>query len=172
MWSMSKWILFKSYKINSWYDVPWHAQNRVILVQTLFRSGRFSLWNCETSPRFGFCVFRFTLNPLRFSLMRETEAKMTKADQFTKLQFLNNKIDQNANFVKLPSAKSLFLNKSKSFLMIAQFLILPFFMSVSLVRENLRGLRTGIKHKIPSLVQCMLNCYTNFTFSYRNFSPT
>ena len=83
--------------------------------------------------------------------MRETEAKMTKADQFTKLQFLNNKIDQNANFVKLPSAKSLFLNKFKSFLMIAQFLILPFFMSVSLVRENLRGLRKKIKTQNPNL---------------------
>ena len=43
------------------------------------------IWICHHSlhvglcPRLGFCVLDFTLNPLRFSLTRETDTKMTRA---------------------------------------------------------------------------------------------
>ena len=53
--------------------------------------------------------YRFSLNPRRFSLMRETSSKMTSAKSWTicKLQFLNDIIDQNNIFAKLPSDKQL-----------------------------------------------------------------
>ena len=41
----------------------------------------------------------------KFSLTRGTDTKMTKAEQFPKLQFLKDKIDQNTIFSQLPSAK-------------------------------------------------------------------
>ena len=44
---------------------------------------------------------KFSLNPVKFSLTRETDQS-----QFEKIQLLNGKIDQNTNFAKL-----LFVNK-------------------------------------------------------------
>ena len=57
--------------------------------------------------------------------------------------FLNDKIDQNTNFVKWP-------NVAKC-QMVAQLLALVIFESVSLVRENMRELRENLGHKIRTL---------------------
>ena len=45
-----------------------------------------------------------SLNPLKFSLDRETDTQK-KLSNFTKLPFFCDKIDQKTNFAKLPSAK-------------------------------------------------------------------
>ena len=50
----------------------------------------------------------------------------------------------------LPSDKWLFLYKFTRF-SIAQLLAVVIFVSVSLIRENLRGLRENLKHKIRTL---------------------
>ena len=62
--------------------------------------------------------FKFSLNPLRFSLTREIDTKMTVAKSWTigQLQFLNNEIDQNTNFANLTSAKWLYLYEFTSYL--------------------------------------------------------
>ena len=45
---------------------------------------------------------------LKFSLTRKINAPKKKLSDFEKLQFLNNEIDQNINFVKLPNDNSIF----------------------------------------------------------------
>jgi hypothetical protein len=44
-----------------------------------------------------------------------------------------------------------FIVQELKFCKIAQLLIFVIFVSVSLVRENVRGLRGNLKHKIPTL---------------------
>ena len=64
------------------------------------------------SPRLGFCVLNF-LSILSGFLSREKltqKWQKSKVEQFSKLQFLNDKIDQNTNFSQLSNAKRLFLN--------------------------------------------------------------
>ena len=80
----------------------------------------------------GFFCKNDSLNPLRFSLARETDTK--KAEQFFKNLFFYDKIDQNANFAKLPSFITTI--QEWKFCKIAQL----FIQSVSLARKNLRGL--------------------------------
>ena len=64
-----------------------------------------------------------------------------KPEQFCKTSSLNDKINQNINFAKLPSAKWLFfvncIIQKLKFCKITQL----FSVSVSLVKDNLRGLR-------------------------------
>ena len=52
-------------------------------------------------------MIKKSFHSLRFSLTRETDTKRTKAEQFAKLQFLNDKIDLNTNltdgYLQLPS---------------------------------------------------------------------
>ena len=59
----------------------------------------------------GFCVLNFLSMLSDFLPWKKLTQKLLapKAEQFAKLQFLNDKIDQNTNFAKLPSAKWLFL---------------------------------------------------------------
>jgi hypothetical protein len=86
--------------------------------------------------------FKFSLNPLR----------MTKAKKLSNLKNLKYKIDQNSNF-DCNLLNGCFCRNSQvtyncsAFGAIAQLFVL-FFVSVSLVRENLRGLRENLKHKI------------------------
>ena len=47
---------------------------------------------------------------LKFSLTRKINAPKKKLSDFEKLQFLNNEINQNINFVKLPNDNSIFLH--------------------------------------------------------------
>ena len=53
--------------------------------------------------------------PSNFPLTRETDSQK-KLSNFAKLQFLYDKIDQNTNFVKLPSLKWLFCIGNSTFL--------------------------------------------------------
>ena len=55
----------------------------------------------------GFFCFRFPLNPLRFT-SDQTNWDKCLLFNFAKLQFFNDKIDQNTHFAKLPSAKCIF----------------------------------------------------------------
>ena len=94
-------------------------------VQIFFQSGSL---NHPQRPRsskgshsflgIGFCVFKFFLNPFRFSFMRETGTKITKQNQkLSNLQeVLNDQIYQNTIFAKLPIAEWLFLYIFKSYL--------------------------------------------------------
>ena len=95
-----------------------------------------------------FC-FKFSFNPLKFSLMRETGTKMTRTKSWA---IVNN----------LPTCKKTiwhlaiwqnwcfgqFYHSKIEVLQIAQLLAIFIFVSFSLVRENLRGLRENFKHKI------------------------
>ncbi len=63
--------------------------------------------------------------------------------------FSSDKVDQNTNFAKFPSAKWLFLNKLTLYLQFLNFWLNLFFVLDSLVWENLRG---NLKHKILALV--------------------
>ena len=49
----------------------------------------------------------------KFSIKIKSEFSLTGLEQWTELQFLNDKIDQNTNFVKLPRAKFVFCIKKK-----------------------------------------------------------
>ena len=100
---------------------------------------------------------KFSKKNLIFSLTRETDINL----QFAKLQLLNNEIDQNTHFDKFPSAKWLFLYKFTSYLQLLNFWIL----SVSLVRENLKGFRENLRHKIWTWA---INC----NFSIRSSMST
>ena len=79
----------------------------------------------------------------RFSLTRECDTKMTKANKLSNLKNLNGKINQNFN---LTLFWAVFVEIYK-LVAITQLLVL-FFVSFSLVKENLRGLRKNVKHKI------------------------
>ena len=89
------------------------------------------------SIRLGFCILNF-LSILPGFLSRE---KMTqkwensKAEQFSKLQFLKAKIDQNTNFAQLGNVKRLFLYESKSYWQLLSFLGY-FFVPASFSRER------------------------------------
>ena len=94
--------------------------------------------------------FRFSLNPLRFSLMRETDTKITIAKcwvivNFYKKIILQLTIWQNWCF-------SQFHHPWIEVLQLAQILAPIFFLSVSLLRENVRGLSENLRHKIPTLM--------------------
>ena len=60
---------------------------------------------------------------------------------------LNDKMDQNTNFAKLPSASVNFVIKNWSFGKLLSF----FCASVSLVKENLRGLRENLNYIFRAL---------------------
>jgi hypothetical protein len=64
-----------------------------------------------------FLCLKFSLIPSSSPLTRENDTK--KLIDFAKVQFLNDKIDQNTNFAKMPSAKCLLLSilllKNQSF---------------------------------------------------------
>ena len=77
--------------------------------------------------------FIFSLNPLRFSLTRETKIKITRAKSWAKTTILYN-------------------NSRLALLQINHLLTLVIFMIVSVVRENPRGLRENKKHKTRALV--------------------
>ena len=72
-----------------------------------------SRWRCDGAPRLEFCVLNFLSILLGFLSRKKLsqKGKKSKAEQFPKLQFLNDKIDQNTNFAKLQSYKGLFLYK-------------------------------------------------------------
>ena len=55
--------------------------------------------------RFGFCVLNYLSILSDYAFTRETDTKEPKAEQYAKLPFLNNGIDKNNNFDKLPRAK-------------------------------------------------------------------
>ena len=75
-----------------------------------------------------------------------------KVSNFTKLWLFHDKIDQNTNFGKLPSAKEFFLYKCKiCHSRIEDKKIAQCFVSVSLASENLRGFREFILQKNPAL---------------------
>ena len=82
--------------------------------------------------------FKFSFNPLRFSLMRETDTKWpeTKAEQLAKLQFLNDKIDQSTNFAKSSSVKWLFLYKFTWYLQLLSFWLFFQFLLWEKIWEN------------------------------------
>ena len=61
----------------------------------------------EIVAKAGFFCFRFPLNPLRFT-SDQTNWDKCLLFNFAKLQFFNDKIDQNTHFAKLPSAKCIF----------------------------------------------------------------
>ena len=62
------------------------------------------------SNRLGFCVLDFLLILSGFVSRKKLTQKVqkSKADQYPKLQFFNDTIDQNTNFSQLASAKRLF----------------------------------------------------------------
>ena len=65
---------------------------------------------------------------------------------------MNHKLQQNTNFSELQSAKWLFFQKVTSYLVtIAHLSALVVFVTVFLVKENLRRLRENLKRKIPSI---------------------
>ena len=57
----------------------------------------------DSTLKVGILYFNFSLNPLRFSLTRESYAKMTKAKSWAicKTSIIEQYIDQMANFVKI-----------------------------------------------------------------------
>jgi hypothetical protein len=78
--------------------------------------------------RFGFCVLNFLWILSDFLSQKKLTQKwiVPKAEQFTKLQFLNDKDDQHTNFANLPSAKWLFLYQFTSYLQLLNFWLLLF----------------------------------------------
>ena len=79
----------------------------------------------DDNVRLGLCVLNF-LSILSEFLWREKLTQKwleTKAEQFSKLQFWNDKIDHNTNFVLLvlPSVKRLFFYNSTSYLQLLSF---------------------------------------------------
>ena len=81
---------------------------------------------------------KFSLNPLGFSITRETGTKMTRAKSWA---IVNNLTSYTKSFGQ-------FHHSNIEILEIAQLLAIFIFVSVSLVRENLSGLRENLKHKI------------------------
>ena len=75
--------------------------------------------------------YKFSLNPLRFS------------EQFAKLQFLNDEIDQNNIFSQITKWQTANFVQFYKLFTIAQHLALVIFVSVYM-RENLRGLRENL----------------------------
>ena len=71
----------------------------------------------------GILCFKFSLNPLRFSLTRETDSKLTRAKSWAifKTSILEWKNWPRNNFAKLPSAKRLFLYKFTFYLQLPSF---------------------------------------------------
>ena len=96
---------------------------------------------CKTISRFGFCVLNFLSILSNFFLREKLTQKMTSVKSWAICK--TSILDQNTNFVKW-----LFLYKFYKLFTIAQHLGLLIFVSVSLVRANLRELRENLKHKI------------------------
>ena len=71
---------------------------------------------------------------------------MTKDKKLSNLKNLNNKIDQNSNFNKLPLFLTVFLEVTCNCSAFG-----AIFVSVSLVKENQRELRKNLKHKIQTI---------------------
>ena len=63
------------------------------------------------APRFGFYALNFL--PILWREKLTQKWPKSNAEQFAKLQFLNDKIDQNTNFAKLPVAKYKFTDYFK-----------------------------------------------------------
>ena len=98
--------------------------------------------------RFGFCIIIFLSILSDFLSRKKLTQKWQepKAEQCAKLQFLNNEIDQKTNFGNCQMA--IFVFKVYKLFTITLLLAVVNLMSVSLVRENRRGLREKLKHKI------------------------
>ena len=77
--------------------------------------------------------------------------------------FLNDKLDQNTNFSKVPN--DYFCISLQVFFTIPQLIALVIFMLISLMRENLRGFRENLRHKIRTWA---INC----NFSIRSSMST
>ena len=79
-------------------------------INSIFR-GPYIWHRIHAFLRFGFFVLDYLSILSDFLSWEKLTQKLreSKAEQFAKLQFLNDKIDQNTNFAKLPSAKWLFL---------------------------------------------------------------
>jgi hypothetical protein len=71
--------------------------------------------------------------------------RASEKDLLVKIQFLNDEIDQKHQFCQVMSHLMDFFQESKF-----SKLLSCFCMSASLARENLRGLRENLKHKIPT----------------------
>ena len=102
-------------------------------LSNLYQARSGNLFYCLYSQT-RFCVFNF-LSILSDFLSREKltqKWQKQKVSQFTKFQLLNDKIDQNTNFAKLPSVKWLFLYILKrNIISITQLLVLVSFEAIS-----------------------------------------
>ena len=92
---------------------------------------------------FGFCVSNFLSILSGFLLMRETDTN--KTEQFCHTSIFNNSLVKQKK--KLVFFGQFYYSRIEV-LRIGQLLALVIFASVSLVRENLRGLKENLKHKI------------------------
>ena len=91
-------------------------------------------WPLDYGSDFVFHIFSQSSQIFSYERNGHKNDWSRKAEQFEKLQFWNDKIDQNTNFAKLPSAKWLFLYTGY----LRLFLALVIFVSVFLMSENLK----------------------------------
>ena len=102
----------------------------------------------------GILCLKFSLYPLRFSLTRETDTKMTKVKSWAIFIF-------NSWTIKLTKTPILYLQVTYNCSAFGGFCV-----SVSLVRESLRGLRENLKHKIRPQDTCLLDYFCHSGHSH------
>ena len=112
------WLDFKSLSSGSLSSssVPWPDKIETLLGVSL------ALFCSALSSIYRILCFNFTLNPLRVISRAQQTQKLPELNKsWTIWKFLNDKVNPNTNFDKLPIAKCLLLYKFTSFLQLLSF---------------------------------------------------